>query len=372
MPRNARSNGFTLIELVVVLAVILLLICVLLPALGTVGNQDEMAICANNLRQQGIYNIFYTETYNGSYPTRSANNHAWVWWTPYVVAGWDYNGSSGLVDAYQVLQCPTMYKYGWFNNYEPGWYETFYPGDYRGGSRIGPYGAMYPGIPSYWEFGYGRNMNIWGDRVKVSAWDYPELTGLMAETGSPYWWNGLDGSDSLGHWYADRHIPGEAHVLFMDGHVSSVDTPFPNSSYNDLRNPYPRDGDATFDNKVTIADFLILQNNFNQPGCWTKGDFNHDGSVTIADFLILQNNFGYGTADGTAEGAEELARFAAAAGLTGEKDGLSETSGEKNESGAGDQEAAPLDALCPIAAIVLVALISIGFLALIKTAWRRW
>jgi len=55
-------------------------------------------------------------------------------------------------------------------------------------------------------------------------------------------------------------------------------------------------GDANGDGKVTIADFLALQNNFNQAGGWAEGDFNDDGQVTIADFLILQNNWGYGTA----------------------------------------------------------------------------
>jgi len=55
-------------------------------------------------------------------------------------------------------------------------------------------------------------------------------------------------------------------------------------------------GDANGDGKVTIADFLALQNHFNQAGTWADGDFNDDGQVTIADFLILQNNWGFGTA----------------------------------------------------------------------------
>jgi len=56
-------------------------------------------------------------------------------------------------------------------------------------------------------------------------------------------------------------------------------------------------GDANGDGKVTIADFLALQNHFNQAGTWADGDFNDDGQVTIADFLILQNNWGFGTAN---------------------------------------------------------------------------
>jgi len=58
----------------------------------------------------------------------------------------------------------------------------------------------------------------------------------------------------------------------------------------------PIPGDANEDGQVTIADFLALQNHFNQAGGWADGDFNEDGQVTIADFLILQNNWGFGTA----------------------------------------------------------------------------
>jgi len=54
-------------------------------------------------------------------------------------------------------------------------------------------------------------------------------------------------------------------------------------------------GDANLDGKVTIADFLALQNNFGQVGAWADGDFTGDEMVTIADFLILQNNWGFGT-----------------------------------------------------------------------------
>ena len=45
------------------------------------------------------------------------------------------------------------------------------------------------------------------------------------------------------------------------------------------------------DGTVSIADFAILQNHYNQPGSFTDGDFNFDGTVSIADFAILQNNY---------------------------------------------------------------------------------
>ncbi|MDB5325597.1 MAG: autotransporter-associated beta strand repeat family protein [Phycisphaerales bacterium] len=50
-------------------------------------------------------------------------------------------------------------------------------------------------------------------------------------------------------------------------------------------------GDANLDGSVNFNDFLVLQNNFNQPGIFVQGDFNYDGVVNFNDFLVLQNNF---------------------------------------------------------------------------------
>ena len=59
-----------------------------------------------------------------------------------------------------------------------------------------------------------------------------------------------------------------------------------------LYGAYP--GDANLDKSVSIADFAILQNNYNQPGpwAWTDADFTGDTNVTIADFAPIQNNYG--------------------------------------------------------------------------------
>jgi len=229
-------TGFTLIELLVVVAIIAVLVSLLLPALGAAREQAKSVVCASNMKELGTYNFLYTEEFDGSYPTRDASTTSWLWWLPFL-GGWD----SGPL-AYKVMQCPSMYKYGWYDDYQwpDSLYMEFYPGDYRGGTRIGPYGAWYPDVPSYWEIGYGWNMNISGERVKVGTWPYPERTGLMAETGSLYWWNRLSGYttwEDPGYWYADRHIPGQARVLFMDQHVSMEKTPFPNSGSSDLRDP---------------------------------------------------------------------------------------------------------------------------------------
>jgi hypothetical protein len=63
-------------------------------------------------------------------------------------------------------------------------------------------------------------------------------------------------------------------------------------SPNDTLIMYTLAGDANMDASVTFADFLQLQNHYNQVNTdWEQGDWNYDGSTTFADFLILQNNY---------------------------------------------------------------------------------
>lgn len=63
-----RRKGFTLVELLVVIAVIIMLAGFLLPALGKAKEQGRRSGCMNNLKQIGLAVALYRLDYNDAFP----------------------------------------------------------------------------------------------------------------------------------------------------------------------------------------------------------------------------------------------------------------------------------------------------------------
>lgn len=79
--RHARAR-FTLVELLIVVAILALLASLMLPALQSAMESGRQTACMNNMKQIGTALVVYTEGFNGSFPWRRQ------------VIGW--NGSSPL------------------------------------------------------------------------------------------------------------------------------------------------------------------------------------------------------------------------------------------------------------------------------------
>src|SRR6185295_5062975 len=77
--RGRLGRGFTLVELLVVLAIIGLLVAILLPAVQAAREAARRLSCGNNLRQLAVAALLY-EDVQGSLPPSavSATHYTWA------------------------------------------------------------------------------------------------------------------------------------------------------------------------------------------------------------------------------------------------------------------------------------------------------
>lgn len=78
--RRPSPAAFTLLELLVVIAVVALLIGLLLPALGKARDTAKAAVCQSNARQMAIALTAYTSDYRGRYVTYAYVADGGVYW----------------------------------------------------------------------------------------------------------------------------------------------------------------------------------------------------------------------------------------------------------------------------------------------------
>jgi prepilin-type N-terminal cleavage/methylation domain-containing protein/prepilin-type processing-associated H-X9-DG protein len=75
-----HKRGFTLVELLVVVAIIALLMAILMPALRKAREQGKDAICKNNLRQIGFGANLYAEDWDSQIPRGWGGDPGQTWY----------------------------------------------------------------------------------------------------------------------------------------------------------------------------------------------------------------------------------------------------------------------------------------------------
>jgi prepilin-type N-terminal cleavage/methylation domain-containing protein/prepilin-type processing-associated H-X9-DG protein len=111
----SKRSGFTLVELLVVMAIISVLAAMLLPALTRARESARSVACRSNLKQIGLAFGMYQEDYDEYFP--SCDNTGW----PVVAGGWGKLWPSGYADCHyhhplSILAHDDYVKAGWTDN----------------------------------------------------------------------------------------------------------------------------------------------------------------------------------------------------------------------------------------------------------------
>jgi prepilin-type N-terminal cleavage/methylation domain-containing protein len=108
---SALRGAFTLVELLIVIAIIAMLIALSLPALSRAREQARRAVCTSNLHQLSTAIVAYAAANHGRLPRSGALSAAlpedWIHWQP----GRDLSQSAIAPylkqDSFNVLRCPS-------------------------------------------------------------------------------------------------------------------------------------------------------------------------------------------------------------------------------------------------------------------------
>lgn len=224
-----KQASFTLVEILVVIAIIGIIAALLLPALQSALDSSRQAACANNQRQCGIAIQSYADDWRGHYPL--AGKGCTVFWTSFASGA---TGGTAYVDR-GALYCPA-------NPYYTA--STTGGGTFRAGPAggFGGYGMYQANIDTKYA---ARKFNFYttiGTYPKADYYQFyalarvkePSTTPLLADTVSlkdtdPAAYGRmvmtfLPNSHGTSYSTAIHTLhQGRADLLFFDGHVQNLD-----------------------------------------------------------------------------------------------------------------------------------------------------
>ncbi len=264
-----KRGAFTLVELLVVVAIIALLLSILLPALNRARQLAVGVKCMSNMRQVGLLAQTYATEHNqmwvifGSrhFDNRWDKDRSWAYYAEhagYLKFDWDYGRPDEKQDEWWF--CPSsQYEGNDFNLIRRRSYGTNYRGFHRGLSGLQNEDGDY--VSGAWnnsaDFDNGHYVRR---RVPETGWSggnlppveiYLRFTGLrhpaeyfmvgdtLYSGGNPYNQSAMSKSDPANQnvptfWGVHDPQAAKANMTFGDGHVETVTDDDVASLYLDL------------------------------------------------------------------------------------------------------------------------------------------
>lgn len=196
------KKNFTLIELLIVIAIIAILAGMLLPALNAAREKARTISCLNNEKQVNFAFMHYLDRYNGYIPPPYCKVVKKQWWIILRDSGEIDKNFCGSSNDYKIdkklLACPNMPKIeaGWFNY------------------------AMNQTLPGRWNYiKYNSLKGSYSTRMLIS-----DGTRSLAEkngVGASETWR-TAASQSNGRSWTTAHGGKTTNILFGDGHAETV------------------------------------------------------------------------------------------------------------------------------------------------------
>jgi prepilin-type N-terminal cleavage/methylation domain-containing protein len=232
IPRGGKPPaGFTLIEVLVVIAIIAILAALLLPSLSKAKERSLRTVCGSNLRQWGIALGIYASDSNNYFPDNRDGAHAsWcgtniqAFWASYLIPMRRTTEQKGR---FHVLFCPTQQATRDADVSPPSGFEPQFVIGYFYLPHRDPNFEM--------NAGWGYNYNVagvqgWVEKTRLGgafgkapiAMDMKQALGNIPPPGTPgnvQWFSSSPRTPISSHVQSSGE-PFGGNFLFEDGHVS--------------------------------------------------------------------------------------------------------------------------------------------------------